>query len=129
MRANRYLNVVLTVIAIELGWIGLNHMGTPVSAQQTAQPVVITGVQMPQSDTLPMNMLPVTVRGVELRNRNEFMPIGLYGQVEQVPGRERFQPIDIRTPVPIKVEADRPLRIAEPVTVRIPVTVSKEFAK
>jgi hypothetical protein len=124
MRANRYLNVVLTVIAIELGWIGLTHLGTPVSAQQTAQPVVITGVQMPQTE-----MLPVTVRGVDFRNRNEFMPIGLYGQVEQVPGRERFAAIDIRTPVPIKIEADRPLRIAEPVTVRIPVTVSKEFAK
>ena len=124
MRANRYLNVVLTVIAIELGWIGLTHLGTPVSAQQTAQPVVITGVQMPQTE-----MLPVTVRGVDFRNRNEFMPIGLYGQVEQVPGRERFAAIDIRTPVPIKIEADRPLRIAEPVTVRIPVTMSKEFAK
>ena len=59
MRANRYLNVVLTVIAIELGWIGLTHVGTPVSAQQTAQPVIITGVQMPQTE-----MLPVTVRGV-----------------------------------------------------------------
>jgi hypothetical protein len=127
MRTNRYLNVVLTVIAIELGWIGLNHVGTPVSAQQTAQPVVITGVQMSQAD-----MLPVTVRGVNLRNRNEFLPTGLYGQVEQVPGADRFEPIDIRAPLPIKVEVDRldrPLTIVEPVTVRIPVTSSPEFAK
>lgn len=124
MRANRYLNVVLTVIAIELGWIGLNHAGTPVSAQQPAQPVVITGVQMPETD-----MLPVTVRGVDLRNRNEFLPVGLYGQVEQVPGAGRFEPIDIRTPLPIKVEVDRPIRLVEPVTVRIPVTSSSEFAK
>jgi hypothetical protein len=124
MRATRYLNVVLTVIAIELGWIGLNHVGTPVSAQQTAQPVVLTGVQMPDTD-----MLPVTVRGVDLRNRNEFLPVGLYGQVAQVPGPGRFESIDIRTPVPIKVDVDRPLKLVEPVTVRIPVTSSREFAK
>lgn len=124
MRANRYLNVVLTVIAIELGWIGFSRVGTPVSAQQTAQPVVITGVQMPEGD-----MLPVTVRGVDLRNRNEFLPVGLYGQVGQVPGPGRFEPIDIRTRVPIKVDVDRPLRLVEPVTVRIPVTSSREFAK
>ena len=124
MRANGYLNVVLTVIAIELGWIGLTHVGTPVAAQQAAQPVVITGVQMPETE-----MLPVTVRGVDLRSRNQFLPVGLYGQVEEVPGADRFEPIDIRTPLPIKVDVDRPLRLVEPVTVRIPVTSSREFAK
>ena len=124
MRANGYLNVVLTVIAIELGWIGLTHVGAPVSAQQAAQPVVITGVQMPETE-----MLPVTVRGVDLRSRNQFLPVGLYGQVEEVPGADRFEPIDIRTPLPIKVDVDRPLRLVEPVTVRIPVTSSREFAK
>jgi hypothetical protein len=105
MRANRYLNVVLTVIAIELGWIGLAHLGTPVSAQQTPTQVVITGVQMPQTDTVP-----ITVRGIDLRNTSELLPVGLSNQ-------------------PIKVEIDRPLRIVEPVTVRIPVTSSLEFAK
>jgi hypothetical protein len=91
MRTNRYLNVVLTVIAIELGWIGLNHVGTPVSAQQAPQPVVITGVQMPQTE-----MLPVVLR---------------------------------RADVPLRIDATQPLRIQEPVTVRIPVTSSPEFAK
>ena len=91
MRANRYLNVVLTVIAIELGWIALAHIGTPVSAQQTPTPVVITGVQMPQPE-----MLPVVLRRVD---------------------------------VPIRIDAAQPLRIQEPVTVRIPVTSSTEFAK
>jgi hypothetical protein len=79
---------------------------------------------MPETD-----MLPITVRGVDLRNRNEFLPVGLYGQVEQVPGAGRFEPIDIRTPLPIKVDVDRPIRLVEPVTVRIPVTSSSEFAK
>ena len=124
MLANRYLNVVLTVIAIELGWIGFNHVGTPVAAQQAAQPVVITGVQMPEAD-----ILPVTIGGVDLRNRSQFLPVGLYGQVAQVSGAGRFEPIDIRTPLPIKVDVDRPLRLVEPVTVRIPVTSSPEFAK
>jgi hypothetical protein len=125
MRANRYLNVVLTVIAIELGWLGLARIGTPVSAQPAATRVVITGVQMPQTD-----MLPVTVHGVDLRNSSEFLPVGILGQVEgAAAGSDRFEPIDIRTPSPIKVDVDRPLRLVEPVTVRIPVTSSPEFAR
>jgi hypothetical protein len=83
MTANRYRDALLTIIALELGWIALTHTGTPVSAQQAATRVVITGVDMRSTDTVP-----VAVQG------------------------------------PVKIEADRPLRIQEPLTVRIPVTTS-----
>ncbi len=85
MRSNRYLNVVLTVIAIELGWLAVSQMGVPISAQQAATRVVITGVD------LDRNAIPVVLRGAE---------------------------------IPIKIDSDRPIRIQEPVTVRIPVTTS-----
>jgi hypothetical protein len=91
MRANRYLNVVLTVIAIELGWIGLARVGTPVSAQQTPTRVVITGVEMNPDESLP----------VVLR----------------------------RADAAIRIDPGQTIRIQEPVTVRIPVTSSSEFAK
>jgi hypothetical protein len=83
MTANRYRDAVLTIIALELGWIALTHTGTPVSAQQAPTRVVIAGVDMRPTDAVP-----VAVQG------------------------------------PVKIEADRPLRIQEPLTVRIPVTTS-----
>jgi len=101
MRANRYLNVVLTIIAIELGWLTLSYTGTPVTAQQAATPVVITGVQVPP---------------------NAFLPVGVLGQVDDT----RFEPLDVRTIGPVKIETDRPIAIEtiKPIEVRIPVTSS-----
>ena len=55
----RYLNVVLTIIAVELGWLALTHSATPVSAQQVVTPVVITGVES------GIRALPVTLVGQE----------------------------------------------------------------
>ena len=92
MKANRYLNVVLTIIAIELGWMALANVGVPLSAQQTAMPVVITGVNVD--------------RNVD---RNQTLPVSLR---------------EITAITPLKVDFDRPIRIQEPVTVRIPVTTS-----
>jgi hypothetical protein len=91
MAANRYLNTVLTIIAVELGWLAISHLGVPVSAQQAATRVVITGVELNPDESLP-----VALRRVE---------------------------------VPIRIDPSQPLRIQEPVTVRIPVTSSTEFAK
>jgi hypothetical protein len=47
--ADRYLKIVLTIIAIELGWMALKDTAVNVSAQQTQQltPVVIRGVDIP----------------------------------------------------------------------------------
>lgn len=94
MRTNRYLNVVLTIIAIELGWMALAQVGVPLSAQPTAMPVVITGVDID--------------RNVD---RNEMLPVSLR---------------EITATTALKVDIDRPVRLQEPVTVRIPVTTSPQ---
>ena len=64
MRGNRYLNVLLTIIAIELGWLALNQAAVPVTAQAPAR-VVITGI-----DLLPNDQLPVEVRGTVVIDAN-----------------------------------------------------------
>ena len=91
MSANRYLNTVLTIIAIELGWLAIAHLGVPVSAQQPPTRVVITGVEL---------------------NPDESLPVALR-----------------RAEVPLRLDPGQTIRIQEPVTVRIPVTSSSEFAK
>jgi hypothetical protein len=113
----RFLNVVLTIIAVELGWMVISQTGVPVSAQPAATRVVITGIEVPRNQSLP-----TTLRGVDLGEA--FVPVALYGEVEEPPEASRFEPINVRSSSPLKIEADRPLRIQEPVTVRIPVTSS-----
>jgi hypothetical protein len=54
MTANRYRDALLTIIALELGWLALTHTGTPVSAQQAPTRVVITGVDMRPTDAVPV---------------------------------------------------------------------------
>jgi hypothetical protein len=78
---------------------------------------VITGIEVPRNQSLP-----TTLRGVDLGEA--FVPVALYGEVEEPPEASRFEPINVRSSSPLKIEADRPLRIQEPVTVRIPVTSS-----
>jgi hypothetical protein len=49
MPRDRYLKIVLTIIALELGWIGLKDTAVGVSAQQNqaVTQVVIRGVDLP----------------------------------------------------------------------------------
>ena len=121
MTASRYLNAVLTLIAVELGFIALSHSGVPVSAQVRPTQVVITGVEMQRNATLP-----VSLRNVELIDRNAYLPTALYGQVD-APDTNRFRPVETRPmttiridgPVriegPVRVEADPPLKVQIPV--------------
>lgn len=110
MAADRYLKVVLTIIAVELGWIAMTHGAQPVSAQTAAAtPVVITGVQM--------------------RDQNAYLPVGVMGGYRAVPPNVRLGqlavkieadnpirvdipiPLDVRTMFPVKVETDKPLKV------------------
>ena len=79
---NRYLHAVLTIIAIELGWIAINHSGAQVSAQQAATPVIITGVELRSNQVLP-----VEVRGIVDIRAAQPIPI------------EANRPIEVRIPV------------------------------
>ena len=106
MHADRYLKAVLTVIALELGWIAIGQVATPVGAQQAATPVVITGIN--------------------LGGQGAYLPVGVLGQVREVPDRlvgafdpldarvrnERLNvsvqtPLEVRTVAPIVVSTDR----------------------
>ena len=58
--SDRYLRVVLTVIALELLWISIGSWTRPLSAQPSAMPVVITGIRLDPATQRP---LPVAVEG------------------------------------------------------------------
>ena len=92
MSADRYLKVILTIIALELGWIGLTLSAPPVSAQAQAEPT------------------PVIISGVQLRDRADFLPVGVLGQPRAVPAAvaRAFQPLDTT------VRNDQPLRVTVP---------------
>ena len=46
MTVDRYTKLILTVIALELGWIAINGTGVQVLAQRSeATPVIIRGVE------------------------------------------------------------------------------------
>ena len=105
--SDRYLKVVLTVIALELLWLGVKDIGTPVSAQQQARrdvtPVVITGVEM--------RALPIEIRGIELGNRmtNALPVFGAAGGAA----------VAVAAPAPLPIEAPRPIPIVGSVPLRI----------
>ena len=63
MTANRYLNAILTIIALELGWLALSHSAVPVSAQQGATRVVLSGIDLRNNEVLPVaHRGPVEIR-------------------------------------------------------------------
>jgi hypothetical protein len=100
MSADRYMKLILTVIAIELGWLAIQGSAVPVVAQRGAAPtqVVIKGIDLMPRETLPVSVI----------NTNGSLPVTLTGNNAVVPivaGR----PLQIEQPV--IVHADRPLPV------------------
>ena len=58
--SDRYLRIVLTVIAFELLWLAAAGTARPVSAQPAAIPVIITGIRL---ESINSDALPVSVDG------------------------------------------------------------------
>ena len=95
MLRDRYLKIVLTVIAIELGWIALKDTAVNVSAQnqpnQQATSVVIRGIDLP-----------------------------CQGAANNANCRETMLPVSVnRANVPMRVTVDAPLPVDARGTVRI----------
>jgi hypothetical protein len=98
MKSDRFLKIVLTVIALELGWIAVTRVAEPVSAQAQPTRVVITGV--------------------ELNGRN-YIPVAIAGSIDSPLGPalvrvENQQPVRVTlsTPLAVRVEpGDRPIRV------------------
>jgi hypothetical protein len=57
---DRYLKIVLTVIALELLWLAVGGAPARLSAQDAATPVIITGIHLDAGAAA----VPVAVRGV-----------------------------------------------------------------
>jgi hypothetical protein len=90
MRVDRYVKIVLTVIALELFWIGVNGSAPQVLAQAQPQPT------------------PVVIRGIELNRQNPgFLPV-----IEARPLRiEEVRPVKVEIDHPVTVEVLRPLLV------------------
>ena len=88
MTIDRYTRVILTVIAVELLWLGVRGTETTVSAQAGVTRVVITGIEMGDS-------------------RAAVLPVDLSTPV-RVDAR---YPVKIEADRPIRVETDRPLLV------------------
>lgn len=102
MNTDRYLRIILTVIAIELLWLGLKDLAPAVSAQVEPTRVIIASVDG--------GFLPVALAGqTATAGRNPLRPIqiGITGDVA-ITART---PLKIEADRPLKVEADRPLRV------------------
>jgi hypothetical protein len=89
MAVDRYVKAVLTIIALELFWIGIKDMAPAVTAQAGPTAVIIRGVQLPA-------------------NSQDYLPVGLVGQPVRV---DVPRTIKIEADRPLKIEADRPLRV------------------
>jgi hypothetical protein len=91
MPADRYMKIVLTVIALELGWIAVKDTAVEVSAQQqaTAMPVIIRGVEATPGKP---GSIPVTITGstTTVRVASE-------------------RPFQVDVPQPLRIQADQPI--------------------
>ena len=101
--SDRYLRIVLTVIAVELAWIGVKDVfPTPAAAQAPAgNRVVIAGIDMP--------------------TRSQFLPVAVVGAARGTTTPswatlDEFRtdlrgPIDARIVGPIRIDTTRPLDV------------------
>jgi len=106
MHIDRYVKVVLTVIALELFWIGIKDTAPPVSAQSQAAPT------------------PVVIRGIDVSGPEAgFLPVAVVGGYRQIPSRAREAverlTTEITTDRAIRVESDRPVDVTVQGTVRV----------
>jgi hypothetical protein len=102
MRTDRYLKIILTVIALELLWLGLKDGSPRVSAQAEPARVVIAAVDG--------GFLPVALAGqTPTAGQNPLRPIqiGISGSV----AIQTRTPLKIEADRPLKIEADRPLKV------------------
>src|SRR5262245_32769548 len=100
MLRDRYLKIILTVIAIELGWLSVKDIAVPVSAQQPQQ-----NQQAPQNQPLTA----VVIRGIDLPCQGNVINC-----------RETSLPVSVtRSSAPVRVTADTPLPVDARGTVRI----------
>jgi hypothetical protein len=111
--SDRYLRIVLTVIALELAWIGVKDVIPTSAAAQApagATRVVITGVDLPQRT----QSLPVSVAGSV---RGTTLPAWATPDVLRVETGDRALRVDLVGTInahiaePIRIDTSRPLDV------------------
>jgi hypothetical protein len=122
--ADRYLRIVLTVIALELFWIGMSNHATPAAAQAPAASatkqsaasapiaVVITGIDIapaPNGVDPARTTLPIYAR----------LPLGVFST--QTLKVDADRPLAVVGAAPLKVEADKALPVDAPRPLRVEV--------
>jgi hypothetical protein len=112
MHIDRYVKVILTVIAFELAWIGLKDGAPPVVAQAQPTAVIIRGIDMagPESGLLPVAVVG-SYKRIPASARDTVDPLTTAVTAERALKMETDRPIDVTVQGTVKVEADRPLRI------------------
>jgi hypothetical protein len=91
MTVDRYTKLLLTIIALELGWIAVSQAGVQVSAQRNdATPVIIRGVEGPPG-------------------KDVFIPVAVVGS--SVLRVESARPLEVVASQPVKIEADQPIPV------------------
>jgi hypothetical protein len=110
MSVDRYVKVILTVIAIELGWLAISGSAVPLSAQRATgaapQPVVIRGIELSSRDVLPVSIAGNSVVPVTLTGNNAVLRV-----VSERP-LQLEQPLIVQNDRPLIVEtSSRPLLI------------------
>jgi hypothetical protein len=87
--SDRYLKIILTVIALELLWIGVKDLGTPLGAQAPATQAAALATPMP-----------VVIKAVEIDSTTRgALPVS------------SARPLGVEVSGPVKIEADQPIRV------------------
>jgi hypothetical protein len=112
MHIDRYVKFILTVIALELAWIGLKDGAPAVVAQAQPTPVVIRGIEIagPEGGFLPVALVG-SYRRIPAGARDAVGPLTAEVSTERALRVETDRPLDVIVQGAVKVEADRPLRV------------------
>ncbi len=109
MSADRYLRFILTIIAVELLWLGMRDAAAPALAQQKPEPtpVVITGIRIGSQE---YTTLPVAIAG-------SIRPNAIPSHREL----PNLQPASVRVSDPVQIDTRQPFGVTianQPVTVQ-----------
>ncbi len=109
MSSDRYLKIVLTIIAVELLWIGLKDVATPVSAQTAPAAVILSGIEL-SGDAI--SALPVVITDTR-------QPVPIEAARALRIESERPLTVQVERPIPVDVLGPITVEVDEPLQVRV----------
>jgi hypothetical protein len=121
MHIDRYVKIVLTIIAVELLWIGLKDGAPAVVAQAQPQGVVIRGIDIsgPEAGFLPVAVVG-SYRRIPAASRDAVDRLTTEITSDRAINVETARPLDVTVQGTVRVTAERPLRVES-----VPYTPSK----